>query len=217
MYRIVFLLLCSITLTNCEFESKNTTRLPYYNEPDFTPIFLENPSEVVHRIPHKIAGFTFFNQDSLIIDSTYIDGKIHVANFIFTSCGSICPTMTSHLKLVDTAFIDLSDEIVFLSFSVTPWLDTPTILKKYKEANSIQNPNWHFLTGSKTEIYELARKSYFAEEDIGFNKDSSEFLHTEHIILVDRNRRIRGIYNGTLRLEMEQLTSDIHHLLSEHL
>ena len=81
--------------------------------------------------------------------------------------------------------------------------------------NSIKNTNWHFLTGSKSAIYQLARKSYFAEEDIGFSKDSTEFLHTEHFILVDKNKRIRGIYNGTLTLEMQKLLEDIKTLKAE--
>lgn len=99
--------------------------------------------------------------------------------------------------------------LVFLSFSVTPWIDNPNKLKKYKQDNEIKNPNWHFLTGTKGAIYKLARQSYFAEEDIGFSKDSTEFLHTEHFILVDKTKRIRGIYNGTLALEMQQLIDDI--------
>ena len=105
--------------------------------------------------------------------------------------------------------------LVFLSFSVTPWIDKPYILKKFKERYHIQNNNWQFLTGSKTEIYKLARQSYFAEEDIGFNKDSSEFLHTEHVILIDKKRHIRGVYNGTVQLEIKHLLFDARLLLAE--
>ncbi len=103
---------------------------------------------------------------------------------------------------------------VLLSYSVTPWIDKPYILKKYKERNDINNKNWNFLTGSKEDIYKLARQSYFAEEDIGFNKDSTEFLHTEHFILVDKSKRIRGIYNGALTLEMQLLIDDFKTLVS---
>jgi protein SCO1/2 len=81
--------------------------------------------------------------------------------------------------------------------------------------NGITNTNWHFLTGDRASIYKLARQSYFAEENIGFSKDSTEFLHTEHVILVDKAKRIRGIYNGTLRLEMQHLVEDIKSLQSE--
>jgi len=143
-----------------------------------------------------------------------VKGKIHIANFMFTSCGSICPTMTRNMKIISDSLANDSG-IVLLSFSVMPWIDQPSVLKKYNQTHGIKNPNWHFLTGAKGAIYSLARRSYFAEEDLGFTKDSSEFLHTEHIILADENQRIRGIYNGTLLLEMEHLLEDIRTLQQE--
>lgn len=186
-------------------------QLPYYNEADFTPIFVKNKKDIADKIPHQIANFAFLNQDSTLITEKNIEGKIHVANFIFTSCGSICPTMTRNMKIVSDSLKN-EKSLSFLSYSVTPWIDKPSVLKKFKEKNQIQNKNWHFLTGSKSSIYQLARQSYFAEEDLGFSKDSTEFLHTEHFILVDKNKRIRGIYNGTLTLEMQQLIQDIRTL-----
>jgi protein SCO1/2 len=188
--------------------SAQKTVLPYYNTPDFTPIFLDNKSEISSKIPHQISDFSFLNQDSLFVSQKNIEEKIHVANFIFTYCGSICPVMTENLKTVAEQFLE-DENVAFLSFSVTPWVDKPHILKSYTKRKEIKNTNWHFLTGDKATIYDLARKSYFAEEDIGFTKDSTEFLHTEHFILVDQNKRIRGVYNGTLLLEMKQLAKDI--------
>ena len=214
MYRIVFLLLSSL-LVSCLDKKAEAIALPYYNEPDFTPVFLTDTSEVKYKIKHTIADFFFLDQDSILISQKNIEGKIHIANFIFTTCGSICPKMTTNLKIINDSLKNHSD-IVLLSYSVTPWIDTPSVLKKYKARNDITNPNWHFLTGSKNDIYSLARKSYFAEEDIGFSKDSSEFLHTEHFILVDRTKRIRGIYNGTLELEMQQMLDDIKNLENEN-
>ena len=211
MYRIVFLLLSSVVFLNCTGKKEKYFALPYYNEPSFTPIFIENENEVSDKIKHTISNFSFLDQDSNLVTQKTIEGKIHVANFIFTSCGSICPTMTKNMKIVSDT-LQNNDDIVFLSYSVTPWLDSPAVLKKYKSRNNIQNKNWHFLTGSKSDIYTLARRSYFAEEDLGFTKDSTEFLHTEHFILVDKNKRIRGIYNGTLILEMQQLIEDINTL-----
>jgi protein SCO1/2 len=215
MYRIVFLMFNSLLLVSCLDKKADTIDLPYYNEPDFTPIFLTDPSEVDTKINHTIANFSFLDQDSILISQKNIEGKIHIANFIFTTCGSICPKMTTNLKIVNDSLKKHSD-IVLLSYSVTPWIDTPPVLKKYKARNEIINPNWHFLTGSKNDIYSLARKSYFAEEDIGFSKDSTEFLHTEHFILVDKSKRIRGIYNGTLALEMQQMLDDIKTLENEN-
>jgi protein SCO1/2 len=177
-------------------------------------VFVKKNADVNQIIPHQITDFSFLNQDSLVVSQKAIEGKIHVANFIFTSCGSICPVMTQNLKMVNDSFKNDSS-LVFLSFSVTPWIDKPSVLKRYKSNNQIQNPYWHFLTGDKANIYQLARQSYFAEEDIGYSKDSAEFLHTEHFILVDKTKRIRGIYNGTLRLEMKQLIEDINTLKQE--
>ena len=211
MCRIVFLLLSSVLLLNCKSEKKEVNTLPFYNEPTFTPLFITNQSDVDEKITHTIADFSFLDQDSLVVDQNSIENKIHIANFIFTSCGSICPTMTKNMKIVADNLKN-DNNIVYLSYSVTPWIDTPTVLKNFKMTYGITNKNWHFLTGSKSDIYNLARKSYFAEEDIGFSKDSTEFLHTEHFVLVDKNKRIRGIYNGTLQLEMEQLIDDIRTL-----
>ncbi len=188
--------------------------LPYYNTPEFTPTFLHSDKEVAQKINHIIGNFSFTNQNNQIISEDQINGKIHVANFIFTSCGSICPVMTKQMKLVEKAFLQ-DTNLVILSYSVTPWIDSVSRLKKYATANQIQKSNWHLLTGGKNEIYTLARQSYFAEEDLGFTKDSSQFLHTEHVLLVDKTKRIRGIYNGTLQLEMEQLVKDIQKLKEE--
>lgn len=214
MYRIVYLLLSSFLFVHCTQSKKESFSLPYYNDPTFTPIFENNKAEVEKKITHKIDSFSFFNQDSILINQKVVEGKIHVANFIFTTCGSICPTMTNNLKIVSDKFSN-NDNIVFLSYSVTPWIDKPHILKKYKKQHEIENENWHFLTGKKQDIYKLARQSYYAEEDIGFSKDSTEFLHTEHFVLVDKDKRIRGIYNGTLTLEMQQLIENVEKLNEE--
>ena len=214
MYRIVFLWLSSLFIISCSDKQSVLIKLPYYNEPDFTPVFIKNRGEVNKIIPHTIGDFSLLNQDSILVTQKIVEGKIHVANFIFTSCGSICPVMTRNFKLVSDSFKDDPD-IVLLSYSVTPWIDKPTVLKRYITKNGIVNPNWYFLTGSKNDIYKLARKYYFAEEDIGFSKDSSEFLHTEHFVLVDKTKHIRGIYNGTLALEMQKIIEDIKSLEAE--
>lgn len=216
MYRTVFsknrlFLILFAVLLSCN--AKNEV-LPYYNTPDFTPLFIRNPKMVQDSITHRIGNFSFTDQDGKAISQSDIEGKIHIANFIFTSCGSICPVMTQNLKKASSYFMQDSN-IVWLSFNVTPWIDSVPVLKAFKQHNDITNPNWHFLTGSKAAIYHLARTSYFAEEDLGFTKDSTEFLHTEHILLIDKTKRIRGIYNGTLKLDIEQLITDIKILSKE--
>ncbi len=194
--------------------SSDATQIPYYNTPDFTPIFLSDNQELKNTITHQISDFSFINQNNQIITNKEIEGKVHVANFMFTSCTSICPDMTGNMKLVEEAFFN-DERVAVLSYSVTPWIDTPDKLLDYVKLNDIKTNNWHFLTGNKSDIYSLARESYFAEESIGFSKDSTDFLHTEYFILVDKNKRIRGVYNGTLMLESKQVVEDIKILLEE--
>ena len=214
MFRIVFSLikiLLGVCIVGC---SSDATQIPYYNTPDFTPIFLSENQELKNAITHQISDFSFVNQYKQIITNKEIEGKVHVANFMFTSCTSICPDMTGNMKLVEEAFFN-DERVAVLSYSVTPWIDTPDRLLDYVKFNDIKTNNWHFLTGSKNDIYSLARESYFAEESIGFSKDSTDFLHTEYFILVDKNKRIRGVYNGTLMLESKQVVEDIKILLEE--
>ena len=194
--------------------SSDATQIPYYNTPDFTPIFLSDNQELKNTITHQVSDFSFINQNNQIITNKEIEGKVHVANFMFTSCTSICPDMTGNMKLVEEAFFN-DERVAVLSYSVTPWIDTPDKLLDYVKLNDIKTNNWHFLTGNKSDIYSLARESYFAEESIGFSKDSTDFLHTEYFILVDKNKRIRGVYNGTLMLESKQVIKDIKMLLEE--
>lgn len=204
---LILALLCACT-------GRREPALPYYNTPDFTPCLLPRRGDAAAAITHRIPFFSFTDEDGNTITQKNVAGKIHVADFIFTTCGSICPQMTEQMKRVGEAFLDDSS-VVILSYSVTPWIDTPQKLKKYREEKHIRKQDWHLLTGDKASIYSLARKGYFAEEDLGFTRDSSQFLHTEHFILVDADQRIRGIYNGTLQLEAEQLIKDIKALKKE--
>lgn len=209
--------ICMLALlfTACS-QKQEEARLPYYNSADFTPLFLQSEQEVNTKVKHTLKTFSFLDQDRKTITDKNIAGKIHVANFVFTSCGNICPVMTEQMNRVSKAFQN-DPSVVILSYSVTPWIDTPEKLKAYKTGKGIRNDNWHFLTGDKASIYSLARTSYFAEESMGFTKDSTQFLHTEHFVLVDSSKRIRGIYNGTLQLEAEQLIKDIKRLKEEEL
>lgn len=217
MYRTVFskisFIIGCLALFSCS-DKDSETKLPFYNTPDFAPLFYASAIEASKNVTHQVGAFAMTDQRGNKITDADIDGKIHVANFIFTRCGSICPVMTKHMKLVQDIFKN-NNEVVMLSYSVTPWIDSVPRLKKYADNNDITAKNWHLLTGSKSDIYTLARQSYFAEEDLGFSKDSADFLHTEHILLVDKSKRIRGIYNGTLQLDIEQLIKDINILTKE--
>ncbi|MBT3444187.1 MAG: SCO family protein [Flavobacteriaceae bacterium] len=211
MLRIVFSsLLCLIGL-GCVTES---FPLPYYNTPDFMPLFIDNPNAIAERVHHRINDFEATNQYGQKITLDDLKGKVHIANFMFTRCTSICPIMTNHLKTLAKAYKN-ETRFSMLSFSVTPWMDSIPALRSFAESYSIKAKNWHLLTGEKSEIYRLARRSYFAEKDLGFTKDSAEFLHTEHVVLVDPHLRLRGVYNATLKPDILQLHQDIAQLLNE--
>ncbi len=203
-------LFCSLLLL-LDVACTSKESLPYYTTADFTPMWdIDTLTSPVHRI----GDFSFTNQNNQQITNADFAGKIYVANFFFTSCPSICPRMTDNLKQVADQF-QTTDEVLFLSHSVMPWVDSVEQLKQFAERHVIRSSQWHLVTGPQEVINTLARQSYFVEEEIGLTKDSSEFLHTEHCLLIDRDRRIRGIYNGTLPLEMERLAADIRTLLIE--
>jgi len=204
-----------IGLTACEQSSTSgSSELPYFNSPDFTPIWLSDADSVKQKITHRIADFSFRDQTGQTITQTSLADKIYVANFFFTACPSICPKMTNLLKAVQDTFQN-EPRAALVSFSVTPWIDSIPRLQRYAASKGIMAGKWHLLTGARGAIYTLARQSYFAEEAIGFTKDSTEFLHTEHLILVDQNRRIRGVYNGTLPLDVDNLIADMKKLLEK--
>jgi protein SCO1/2 len=215
MFRIALIFFVSFCIFISCKEKKIEIKLPYYNTADFSPIFINDIDSVAIKINHTIGTFNLKDQHDISITTKEVQGKIHVANFFFTGCGSICPGMMDKMKKVNNAFPD-SSGVIFLSFSVTPWRDDVNHLNEYAILNHINSNNWHLLTGSRNEIYDLARRSYFAEEHLGFSKDSTDFLHTEHVLLVDKTGRIRGIYNGTLAMDMDQLKEDIFQLKKEN-
>lgn len=209
----VYILLCLISLLlaiSCAKKGVGTP-LPFYNSADFTPEWIEKYDPEFNQI-HTINTFSFTNQEGQRISNTSLSGSIYVADFFFTICPSICPKMTSNMMRIQEAFTP--DQVKIASFSVMPWADSVTVLKNYAEVKGIDSEQWHLLTGDTEEIYELARKSFFAEKEIGLNKSSDEFLHTENFILVDGLGRIRGVYNGTLPIEMSRLQRDIETLLA---
>jgi len=187
--------------------------LPYYTSADFTPHWKGeagfNP-DTSHRIP----AFAFTDQEGNTISDATVNGKIYVADFFFTSCGGICPKLTGHMKMVQDSFIN-DPGIVLLSHSVTPDKDDVPVLKKYATNHEVNSTRWHLLTGNKDSIYTIARKSYFADEDLGQQRNTQDFLHTENMLLIDKDRRIRGIYKGTSAAEIQNLIADIRTLKKE--
>lgn len=137
-------------------------------------------------------------------------------NCFFTVCPGLCPTLMGNLKTVENAFKN-DEEVMLISLSVTPERDSVSQLKMYAKSNQINAKKWQLLTGNKTAIYQTARRSYFVDENLGTELGENDFLHTENVILVDKNLQIRGIYNGSLPLEIEHLIEDIKILKREEL
>jgi len=184
--------------------------LPYYNTPDFTPKWSIANKESFHQI----RPFELINQENRIFTEKDIEGKICVVDFFFTSCPGICPKMTKSMSDIQKEFIN-DDAILLLSHSVTPEKDSVSVLKKYAIENKIDFNRWKLLTGNKDEIYNLGRKFYFVEEDEGVKKGHDVFLHTENFILIDKQRHIRGIYNGLDPNSINNLIRDIEVLKQE--
>ncbi|MTE26139.1 SCO family protein [Winogradskyella ouciana] len=171
-------------------------------------------STIQHQIKyHKIADFSLINQNGeTITQNTYKD-KIYVADFFFTTCQTICPIMTDHMYQIQKEIIS-DDDVMLLSHSVTPRIDSVAQLKKYAKEKGVIDRKWNLVTGDKKQIYELARKSYLAVKTQG-NGDIYDMIHTENFMLIDKKRQIRGFYDGTNPEDIEKLLEDIETLKDE--
>ena len=163
---------------------------------------------------HKIAPFSLTNQNGLTVTEKDYMNKIYVADFFFTTCPSICPKMTANMVLIQEN-IKTDNQVLLLSFSVTPEIDSVQQLKSYAIEKGVIDSKWNLLTGNKKEIYELARKSYLAVKTDG-DGGEHDMIHTENFILVDPEKRIRGFYDGTDINAMDELLSDIKVLQMEY-
>ena len=162
---------------------------------------------------HRIADFHLQNQNGEWVTQNWVENKIHVADFFFTTCPSICPIMTDNMKDLQIKLAE-EDQVRLLSFSVTPDIDSVAQLKKYALEKGVDDRKWNLLTGDKKEIYALARQSYLVAKEDG-NGGPYDMIHTENFVLVDPMQRIRGYYDGTDDLAMEQLLIDLTILQKE--
>jgi protein SCO1 len=165
---------------------------------------------------HRIGDFTLLNQYGESITLEKVKGKVFVAEYFFTTCGTICPKMTEQMTRVQERFRG-NDDVKILSFTVNPDYDTVQVLLEYAQKYGAEKDQWHFLTGSKEELYRLARKSFFVlkpAEAMNLGDAGSDFIHTNNFVLVDQQLRIRGYYDGTSISEVNELMEDIELLLS---
>lgn len=203
-----FLVACGLQVAPSDSKQIN---LPFYISEDLTPHWISEDSTSYDSI-HAIKDFSFNDQDGLEVSQKDVEGKIYVANFFFTTCPGVCRLMTKELLAVQEVF-DAEDDVMILSHTVMPWVDTVAQLKYFEQLHELDGRMWKLLTGIKEDLYGIARNSYFADE--GFGKsvtEASDFLHTENVMLIDQQRRIRGVYNGTSRLDIKRLIEDIESL-----
>ncbi len=162
---------------------------------------------------HTIADFSLTNQNGKTVTQDDYKDKIYVADFFFTTCQTICPIMTDHMYQIQNATLS-DDEVMLLSHSVTPKIDSVAQLKRYALKKGVIDRKWNLVTGDKKHIYELARKSYLAVKTQG-NGDQFDMIHTENFMLIDKKRQIRGFYDGTKSEDIERLLEDIKTLKEE--
>lgn len=207
MLKIASISVCLLLLA-CN-PKQDAKKLPYYLDASLLPYW-----ELPESKDHHLGNFEVYDQQNQSLTQAQLQGKITLVNFFFTGCGSICPKMTKILKGVADSF-RFEPNLQLYSFTVTPWIDSLPKLEKFGERYQINPNQWHLVNGPKEEVYPLARKSFFAEEEPGLDKSTQEFLHTELVLLVDQNLRLRGVYNGTQQLEAEKMMADIWVLLKK--
>lgn len=211
---ILFFGVFSVLMVTIIYLFTNTTKkLPIYNPVDVNPKLVDKSVRNV-RHGHKIADFKLINQYGDTITQDTFKNKIYVANFFFTRCKGICPVMATNMESVQEAFKNDPD-VLFLSMSVTPIKDSVSVLNTYAKEKGAIKGKWHFTTGNKKDIYNLARKSYMAVLDEG-DGGEQDFIHTEQFMLIDKKRQIRGFYDGTKPKDIELLKKDIHTLKEEY-
>ncbi|MEL6637003.1 MAG: SCO family protein [Bacteroidota bacterium] len=187
--------------------------LPYYNEASFSPHWLAADAPELDTF-HRIPTFTLLNQRGDTISTATFQDKVYIVDFFFTTCPGICPRMTKNMGTLQAIFAD-QPQVLLLSHSVTPEMDSVPVLQAYAEKHGVVADKWHLATGERAEIYRLGRQAYFVEENLGLQKSADDFLHTENFVLIDQQRHIRGIYNGLNQSSLAQLTKDVYALLPE--
>ena len=179
--------------------------LPIYQPAEVNEKLVD--SSIIHVAKyHKISDFRLTNQNGKEITQADYNDKIYVADFFFTTCQDICPVMTKNMYQLQEELKN-DNEILLLSHTVIPEVDTAERLKEYAIENKVDDSKWNLVTGDKKQIYELARKSYLAVEDSNFNE--FDMIHTENFMLIDKEKQIRGFYDGTNSEEINRLLKDI--------
>ncbi|WKV10527.1 SCO family protein [Marivirga harenae] len=207
--------LTSLILVACGLENQKNKKaeFPVLGRKQYVEKIVDGKT-VTDTVDHTIPDFKLVNQDSNWVTPETFDGKVYVADFFFTSCPTICPTMKKEMLRVYEAYKE-NDEVAIISHTIDPEYDTVALLKDFAEKLDVQAPKWHFVTGEKEDIYELGQKGYMvtAMED---ENEEGGYLHSGAFVLVDKERKIRGVYDGTRSEEVDKLITDIELLLATY-
>lgn len=205
-FAIFFTILCIIIITIIYNVLNVKQPLPIYQPASVSQELVDSTIQHIEKY-HKIADFSLTNQNGKTITQDDYKDKIYVADFFFTTCQTICPIMTKNMEQLQKEIIN-DDDVMLLSHSVTPTIDSVAQLKKYAKEKGVIDRKWNLVTGDKKQIYELARKSYLAVKTDG-NGDEYDMIHTENFMLIDKKRQIRGFYDGTKPEDIERILDDI--------
>ncbi len=207
---LLFLLVFAVGVGIAYFILRPGGELPVYTPAQLNPLVVD-PSLRNSTAEHHILDFQLTDQKGRIVTLADIKGKVVLADFFFTTCGSICPKMSTQLERVQKAYKD-DPRFMILSHSVTPEIDSVETLAAYADMHGADPERWRFLTGDRRQIYRLARKSWFAVKDTG-DGGPDDFMHTENLILADALGRLRGFYDGTNPDDVDRAIEDIGKLL----
>ena len=203
----IVLFVLSIIIVSLFYKAlKPKQTLPIY-QPAMVAFDLVDSTIQHQKKYHKIGNFELLNQNGKIVNNATYKDKIYVADFFFTTCQTICPIMTNHMVELQEIFKN-DDEVMLLSHTVTPEIDSVAQLKAYALSKGVIHSKWNLVTGSKKHIYKLARKSYLAVKTSG-NGDAYDMIHTENFMLIDKKGQIRGFYDGTNAEDIQRIISDI--------
>jgi protein SCO1/2 len=207
---VLFTSLVALAITSC---NSSGNKLPILGERDWTTKTVDG-KEVVDTIYNTIPPFSFVNQHGDTITEQIVKDKIYIADFFFTTCPTICPVMKKQMLVVHEKFKDNPD-VMILSHTIDPEHDTPSVLSTFAKDLNVTGSQWQFLTGPKEKTYEIGLKNYMV---VAKEEKTAEggFLHSGAFILIDKDKHVRGMYDGTTEEGTQKLIADIQTLLDEY-
>jgi len=214
MMSLRYTLICCVTSMLFFASCKDKPKLPIYGQREATTVKHPDGTTSVDTVYQTIPAFSFLNQDSTLINNDTFKDKIYIADFFFTTCPSICPIMHRNMKTIYDDYLENPD-VMFLSHTIDYKYDKPSVLKKYAEKLGVDGKKWEFAYGAKDVVYKLAETSYL----VAVNEDSAVkggYVHQGWLVLIDKDKRIRGAYDGTNDESVAQLKKDIPVLLAEY-